>query len=48
MMKTSLKENIDIRYKKFWRRKRKQEEQVNEELPSIILTGFTKYLIHEI
>jgi hypothetical protein len=38
MMKSSMKENNDIRYKKVWRRKKKQEEQVNEELPEIILT----------
>jgi hypothetical protein len=40
MMKSSLKENIDIIYKKVWRRKQKQEEQVNEELLEIILTRF--------
>jgi hypothetical protein len=42
MMEPSMKENIDIRYKKIWRRKEKQEEQVNEKLPEIILTGFTE------
>jgi hypothetical protein len=39
MMESSLRENIDIKYKKVWRRKKKQEEQVNEELPEIILIG---------
>jgi hypothetical protein len=42
MMDTSMKENIDIRYKKIWRRKEKQEEQVNEKLSEIILIGFTE------
>jgi hypothetical protein len=43
MMYTSMKENIDIKYKKVWKRKKEQEEKVieekvNEELPKIILS----------
>jgi hypothetical protein len=42
MMDTSMKENIDIRYKKIWKRKQEQvkEEQMNEEHPEVILSGF--------
>jgi hypothetical protein len=33
----SMKENTDIRYKKFWRRKERQEEHMDEEhVPKII------------
>jgi hypothetical protein len=32
MMKSSMKEITDIRYKKAWRRKQKQEKKANEEL----------------
>jgi hypothetical protein len=38
MMKSSMEENTDIRYKKVWRRKQEQEEHVNKQLPKIILT----------
>jgi hypothetical protein len=53
MMNTSMKKNIDIRYKKVWRRKKKEkkkrenEEQVNEELPEIILSGFAVVQDHD-
>jgi len=33
MMESSMKENSNIMYKKVWRRKQKQEEQENEEIP---------------
>jgi hypothetical protein len=47
-MKSSMKENIDIRYNKVWIRNKEQkekvnEEQVNEVLLWIILTGFTEF-----
>jgi len=42
MMESSLKENNDIRYNKAWRRNKKHEEQVNEELLVIKLTGITE------
>jgi hypothetical protein len=32
---------------KVWRRKKKQEEQVNEELLEIILTGFAEVRDHD-
>jgi hypothetical protein len=42
MIEPPMKENIDVRYKKVWRRNEKQEEQVNEnQVPEIILTRFT-------
>ena len=46
-MKSSMKENIDIIYKKVWRRKQEQEEQVNEELPKIIVIGFVDVQYHD-
>jgi hypothetical protein len=41
MMDTSMKENIDIRYKKVWKRKQEQvkEDQMNEGHPKVILLG---------
>jgi hypothetical protein len=41
MMDTSMKENIDIIYKKVWKRKQEQvkEEQMNEGHPKVILSG---------
>ena len=47
IMKSTMKENTDIMCKKVWRRKQKQEEQVNEELQEIILTGFAKVEDHD-
>ena len=40
-MDTSMKENIDIRYKKVWKRKqeRVKEDQMNEGHPEVILSG---------
>jgi hypothetical protein len=41
MIRPSMKENIDERHKKVWRRIEKQEEWVNEEkVQGIILSGF--------
>jgi hypothetical protein len=31
MIDPTMKENINVRYMKVWRRKERQEEQVNEE-----------------
>jgi hypothetical protein len=31
MIDTSMKENIDVKYMKVWRRKERQEEHVNKE-----------------
>jgi hypothetical protein len=41
MMDTSLRKNIDIRYKKVWKRKQEQvkEDQMNEGHPEVILSG---------
>jgi hypothetical protein len=41
MMDTSMKENIDIRYKKVWKRTQEQgkEEQMNEGHLEVILSG---------
>jgi hypothetical protein len=40
MIEPSMKENIDVRYMKVWRRKERQEEKVNkEQVPEIV--GFT-------
>jgi hypothetical protein len=41
MMDTSMKKNIDIRYKKVWKRKQEQvkEDQMNEGHPEVILSG---------
>jgi hypothetical protein len=41
MMDTSMKENINIIYKKAWKRKQEQvnEEQMNEEHPEVVLSG---------
>jgi hypothetical protein len=37
-----MKENIDVIYKKVWKRNEKQEEMVNEDqVPEIVLTIFT-------
>ena len=47
MMKSSIRENIDIRYKKVWRRKQKQEEYVNEELSKFIVSEFVKSQDHD-
>jgi hypothetical protein len=38
MMESSMKENDHIKYKKVWRRKQKQEEQVNGEFSKDIPT----------
>ena len=43
----SMKENNDIKYKKVWWRKKKQDEQVNEELIEIILIGFAYVRDHD-
>jgi hypothetical protein len=45
MMKPSMKENIDIRYNKVWRRK--QEDKVNEELLDIIIIRFVNVRDHD-
>ena len=43
-----MKENIDERHKKFWRRSEKQEEHVNEEqVQGIMLTGFEAIQDHD-
>jgi len=48
MINPPMKENIDDRYKKAWRRSEKQEEQVNEEqIQGIILTGFLATQDHD-
>jgi hypothetical protein len=46
MMDPSMKDNTNIRYKKVWRRKKKQEEQVNEDILEIVLTGFVEVWNH--
>jgi hypothetical protein len=48
MIKPPMKENIDDRYKKAWKRSEKQEEQVNEEhVQGIVLTGFAAAQDHD-
>jgi ATP-dependent protease HslVU (ClpYQ) ATPase subunit len=43
-----MKENIDDRYKKAWKRSEEQEEQVNEEhIQGIVLTGFPEAQDHD-
>jgi hypothetical protein len=43
-----MKENIDVRYMKVWRRNEKQEEKVNEnQVPEIILTRFAAVQDHD-
>jgi hypothetical protein len=42
MMDSSMKENAHIKYKKVWRRKKKQEEHVNGEFSEDIPTGVAK------
>jgi hypothetical protein len=38
MIEPSMKENIDVRYTKVWKRKERQEEKVNkEQVPTIIV-----------
>jgi hypothetical protein len=47
MMKYCLKEKTDIRYKKVWGRKKKQEEKLNEENLEIVLTRFAEVGNHD-
>jgi hypothetical protein len=48
MIRPPMKENIDERHKKVWRRSEKQEEQVNEEqVQGIILSGFAVAQDHD-
>ena len=43
-----MKENIDVRYRKVWRRNEKKEEKVNEnQVPEIILTIFVAVQDHD-
>jgi hypothetical protein len=43
-----MKENIDVRYRKVWRRNEKQEEKENENhVPEIIITRFTTTQDHD-
>jgi len=44
MMKSSTRENTDIRYKKVWRRKK--QEQVHEGILEVIPIGFVKFQYH--
>jgi hypothetical protein len=47
VIKPPMKQNIDDRYKKDWKRNEKQEERVNEEqVQGIALIGFAVAQVH--
>jgi len=41
-METSMKDNHNIKYQKVWRRKKKEEYQVNENSFPVMLSCFVK------
>jgi hypothetical protein len=48
MIRPSMKENIDERHEKVWRRSEKQEEKENEEqVQGIVLSGFVVAQDHD-
>jgi len=46
-MESTMNDNLDVRYKKLWRRKQVQEEQADKKVSAIMLLGFVMAKGHD-